>query len=160
LDHVLNGQNKDSALLLVRAGAQTTDVEVQGRKGPARLLDKRRTATDFLIEHMGKLPEDEVVEFIRQGVDLGCSPRTSMDFMQHAISALPSKRVVSAILDAGYDPNTRVDCHGESWPILHFACYYSAEEAVKVLIDRGADVKAKTSNGLTVLDMLHPERVR
>lgn len=60
------------------------------------------------------------------------------------------REVVEVLIAAGVDPNVKT-ANGTA---LHEAAYYGRDSVVKVLLARGADLKASDRRGRTVMDLL------
>lgn len=71
--------------------------------------------------------------------------RSSLDWeLAHVITSLPVDiERLTEILDAGADVNTVIVDTGKDLSVLQYTCLYGHTEAVRLLLDRGADVHAR-----------------
>lgn len=72
---------------------------------------------------------------------------------------LEMKRELEAVLNSGFDINTRYSSPA-GWTLLHFAASEGYVENVRFLLDRGADPSLADARGRTALDLTRSEGVR
>lgn len=81
------------------------------------------------FEAMLELPDDELKEAARSGVDPGA-------LLDYAVRNCAGPGKLKAILAAGADPNT---CVFDDESLLHRAVRYRVPAAIPVLVEAGAD---------------------
>lgn len=64
---------------------------------------------------------------------------------------------VSALLEAGLNPNSYEDAN--QFTPLHIAALYGASKSIPVLLGAGADLHARTDDGISVFDMTDNEEI-
>lgn len=72
---------------------------------------------------------------------------------------LGMRNELAAVLDAGFDVNTRFDSP-EGWTLLHFAAFSGYPENVRFLLERGADPTLLDGQARAAIDTTHDETVR
>lgn len=92
------------------------------------------------------------LETVKTLLDKGADPNSADDIGQTALMGAARNghvETVSLLLAAG----ARVDVtlHATNWTALLLAAFYGQADVVKVLLDHGADPKAKDSEGKTAM---------
>ena len=79
--------------------------------------------------------------------------RSSLDRdLVHTITSLPLDiERLTEILEAGADVNTIVVDAGRDLSVLHYTCLYGHTEAVRLLLDRGAEINARDGSNASPL---------
>src|SRR5262249_50325376 len=67
-----------------------------------------------------------------------------------AAAASGQRKTVDFLLDAGADPHRR-DTTNDRYTLLHYAVFGGSPDVVRLMLERGLDVNARSSGGMTPL---------
>ncbi len=79
--------------------------------------------------------------------------RSSLDWeLTHVITSLPPDiERLTEILEAGADVNTTIVDTGKDLSVLQYACLHGHTQAVRLLLNHGAEMNARNGSGVTPL---------
>src|SRR5262249_37534472 len=120
--------------------AQGVDVNAAGRKGETLLW--------FALRWKRR---DEAIELVVHGADPLRAPEGEAKAMTKAAQDPAPADVLQAMLDAGMSPEATDDVVGSAVPLIFLAMNTNALPNIRVVVDAGARLSVRDTNGHTPL---------
>lgn len=126
------------------------------------LLDSGVPANDFDSNEVSvliraiKLQNIKLVSLlIEGGADVNLKTQDAFPLYQAAF--LNNLELIDLLVSSGAEINAKCD---QGWTALHTVCYHRNENAIKYLIQKGANISVERKNGKTPFSALEPQKYR